>query len=102
EAGFSWTLPEALDLPDSSGVESLAFYMQVRLTPDGQPYVQSLTYRSGDITVGMERQDGGDKYNLVPAGVLRKIRRGRPWELPAPMHFYGFPKEVANCYANTE
>lgn len=103
EAGFSWTLPESL--PDSSLMllESLAFSTQVRLTPEGQAYVQSLSYTIGEGTVGMVRQDGSDdKYNLVSKGISSKRRRRRPLPLPAPMRFYGFPKEVANYYADAE
>lgn len=102
EAALSWTLPQALALPNSDKVAHLGFNTQVRLSPEGQPYAESLNYTLGDdVSVGMVRQDG-DHYNLAATGVYLKRRQGRPWPLPAPIRFYGFPDEVANYYQDAQ
>lgn len=40
------------------------------------------------------------KYALTCEGIDLVRQTGRPWELPAPIHFYGFPDETSVYYQN--
>lgn len=41
-----------------------------------------------------------DKYELMCEGYDLTRQLGRPWELPAPIHFYGFPDETSVYFQN--
>jgi predicted ATPase len=41
-----------------------------------------------------------DERTLVDLGPPLKRNRGRPWHLPAPVRFYGFPDEVRSYFKN--
>jgi predicted ATPase len=106
-----WTLPESLSFSDPrsrdrySG-ENLTFEASVGTDPrTSQVFVESLQYRLGSLDdrglrVRMELGKSGykltsDDYNLVR-------NPGRPWQLPPPVRFYGFPDEVFSYYQNAD
>jgi len=43
---------------------------------------------------------GRNEYELIAEGYELKRNRGRPWALPAPVKFYGFPDQVNAYYQN--
>ena len=70
--------------------------------------VRRMAYTLGDphaggLMVGM-KPDANDfqKYELVSEGYDLLRNPGRPWPLPAPTRFYGFPNEVAAFYQNAD
>ncbi len=53
------------------------------------------------ISVGMQRSGNSEeKYELFADNLKLVRNRGKPWPLPAPNHFYGFPIEVGLYYNN--
>ncbi|MCC6551754.1 MAG: DUF3696 domain-containing protein [Polyangiaceae bacterium] len=102
EVGLNWTSsPGDPALPVEDGEANLGFATRVRLTPEGQPHVESIFYGIGDVSVNMAESDSGG-YKLVATGIPLKRKRGRPWPLPAPVRFYGFPSEVENYYRDAQ
>jgi predicted ATPase len=61
-------------------------------------------YQFGGQRFGMRRTKKGEKagYELIEEGAPVKLarRRGRPWDLPAPVKFYVFPDRVWADYPN--
>jgi predicted ATPase len=100
---LAWSVPPT-DKPVSLGgnpVSDLAFSVDLRLTPEGQPFVESFRYRAGALEIGVKRKKH-DEYDLVASGIALKRRRGRAWPLPPPLRFYGFPDEAVNYYADID
>ncbi|HSN98977.1 MAG TPA: DUF3696 domain-containing protein [Candidatus Nanopelagicales bacterium] len=83
-------------------LESLGFRVEVMLTTEGQPVIAGFSYDFAENSVGMARREGEDTYDLVTAGVSLKRRKGRPWPLPRPIRFYGFPDEAQNYYQDAQ
>ncbi|MBM4024615.1 MAG: DUF3696 domain-containing protein [Planctomycetes bacterium] len=111
EVGLDWDLRSPLRIkdPEEKGdttlfeVNELKF--QVRIdgsgTPETPPFVRDFSYSFGQQTFGMAlRGQGGRKYELISRGYQPKRQVGRPWPLPAPVKFYGFPDEVSGYFQN--
>ena len=49
----------------------------------------------------MQRRTKDGKYDLVSEGYKEIRQTGRPWPLPPPYHFHGFPDEAVAYYQNT-
>ena len=49
----------------------------------------------------MERRETGNKYHLSSQNYNLLRQQGRPWPLPEPVRFYGFPDEATAHYQNT-
>jgi predicted ATPase len=49
----------------------------------------------------MQQRDGGHGFELVSERYKAIRHQGRPWPLPQPVRFYGFPDEVTAYYQNT-
>jgi len=109
---IEWSLPTERKLIDVlSGTEfsgsSIRFTAEAGLQGGRQdPVVRRMSYRLGDpssvgLEVGMEQQEGANgKYELTH-GKYKPVRNpGKPWPLPPPTRFYGFPDEVAAKYQN--
>ncbi len=101
---LSWTLPDGSDKPllvAGSPVKELTFSVDVRLTAEGQPFVEGFLYKAGNIEIGVKRK-GDDEYDLFARGFSLNRRRGRAWPLPPPVRFYGFPDEAVNYYKDLD
>jgi predicted ATPase len=106
-----WTLPESLGFVDPisrrrySG-EELRFEAAVGIDPKtSQVFVESLEYtlESQDdrgLSIGMAPFKQG--YKLTPHGFELVRNKGRAWQPPPPVRFYGFPDEVFSYYQNAD
>lgn len=111
EFDLRWTLDEPLVIDDPlsevaiSGSD-LAFHVSVRADKRQQPVVGSLSYRlyegrTMSLAVALERRNGGEKFDLKIDGYREVRHPGRPWPLPEPVRFYGFPDEATAHFQNT-
>ncbi len=70
--------------------------------------VQEMQYELGDLSedgllVEMKRKEPSkNKYELSSSPYKLKRKPGRPWLLPPPIRFYGFPDEVSAHYQNAD
>jgi predicted ATPase len=111
EFDLKWTLDEPLVVTDPLGDlatsgSQIAFHVSVRADKRQQPIVQSLSYqllegRTRALAASLERRNGGDKFDLKIDGYKEVRHPGRPWPLPEPVRFYGFPDEATAYYQNT-
>lgn len=111
EFELKWTLDEPLVVTDPLGDletsgSQIAFHVSVRADKRQQPIVESLSYQllSGErpaLVVSLERRNGGEKFDLKIGGYKEVRHPGRPWPLPEPVRFYGFPDEATAYYQNT-
>jgi predicted ATPase len=109
---IEWSLPSEMKLTDVlSDTEfsgsSVSFAAEAGLQGGRQdPTVRRMGYRLGDpsstgLEVGMEQQQGANgKYELTHHRYKPVRNPGKPWPLPPPTRFYGFPDEVAAKYQN--
>ena len=70
-----------------------------------QIFVESLEYTlgsedDGGLRVGMAPFKQG--YKLTPYGFELVRNKGRAWQPPPPVRFYGFPDEVFSYYQNAD
>jgi len=98
-----WRLPEPLTLPNRLRTGEMQFKVEVSTTEEGQPFVTRMTYlmEEADAHATMTRRPDGAGYDLATVPSLTR-RRGRAWQLPSPIRFYGFPDEVANYFQNSD
>lgn len=101
EIFLAWALNGSLELPNRARPTDLQFKVEVRLTPEGQPFVEALQYFTDQANAGMIRHQDGAGYDLSSVPALLR-RKGRPWPLPVPVKFYGFPDEVTNYFQNAD
>ncbi len=100
EITLGWDLPEPLEIPGDRP-KALQFTLQVRLTPEGQPLVNLARYRMAESYAVLERREDGAGYDLNSQPLLKR-GRGRPWALPPPIRFYGFPDEVRSYFQKAD
>ncbi len=93
---ITWRLPSPLELPRSRPTE-LRFLLDVGLGGEGQPYVHLARYMTDEVRVDLELREDAQGYDLKSEPPLKR-QKGRPWPLPAPVRFYGFPDEVWNYF----
>ncbi len=112
---FGWDLPQNIRVEDAisgkkfSG-DRIIFRAVVGLleTKRRDVAVQQMRYELGDLSedglvVVMQRKESGkNKYELSTLGYGLKRKRGKPWPLPAPVRFYGFPDEAGAHYQNAD
>jgi len=117
---FAWRLPKPLTVTDPrvepgkhkrehSG-ETIAFAAEVAQGngKDAIPLVKYMSYTLGDplsggLAVRMIASDSEvGRYDLKSEGYDFVRNRGKPWPLPAPIRFYGFPDEVKVYYQNAD
>jgi predicted ATPase len=111
EVELEWTLGQTLDVTDPLNGRvyrgtSQAFYVVIAADKRHQPFVQSLRYvlsnaEAAVLDVTMERRETGNKYDLASVHYNLLRQQGRPWPLPQPVRFYGFPDEATAHYQNT-
>ncbi len=107
---LGWNLPKELAIkdPDSNtgilfSTKHLAFSCRVGENGSDRLAVSRLSYSLDDQTFELRRKgQGGLKYELSNEGEgFRLVRtQGRPWDLPGPVKFYGFPDQVYAYYQN--
>ena len=106
---FEWTLSKSLLAKDpvSKGrailsTDRIAFNCVLGEHGTERLAVSEACYRVAEETFCLRRKDDKKvKYELTSAGSHRFVRtQGRPWDLPAPVKFYGFPDQVYAYYQN--
>lgn len=100
EITLAWRLQKALEIPGERP-EAIQFTLQVRLTPEGQPFVQLARYHMDRAYVVLERRADDTGYDLKSLPPLKR-KQGRTWALPPPVRFYGFPDEVRNYFQKAD
>jgi len=114
---LKWEMPSPLEFEDVlaqgkkySG-ERMAFHAVVGPAGGSRQdiVVWEMGYRLGDpkssgLEIVMKRKTNGngkkDEYDLKPESYNLERRAGRPWSLPSPTRFYGFPEEAVANYQN--
>jgi hypothetical protein len=112
--GLTWQLPAQMSIRDPRSKrryvgDRLSFIAQAGLSKGRLRTVQSEGFRyrlkSGDETtlgVRMRRDPKRtNRWRLVTENYELVRAKGRAWELPKPVQFYGFPDEAAIYYQNT-
>jgi predicted ATPase len=108
---LDWTLGESLEIQDPiteqrfSGTD-LSFQVSISADRRHQPLVQEFRYAvseegSKPIEIVMKRRETGGKFELTSDTYNLVRHPGRPWPLPEPVRFYGFPDEATAYYQNT-
>lgn len=105
-----WNLPRQLQVPrpdDSSQTlfttGQLTFACELGENGSERLAVANLEYGLPGHRFGLARKgQSGGKYELISEGdEFRFVRtQGRPWDIPAPVKFYGFPDQVYAYYQN--
>jgi len=105
-----WILPKELVIknPDRKTstlftTKQLAFTCKVGENGSDRLAVAELEYELSSQRFQMKRKGQGvAKYELLSEGGGFHFARpqGRPWDLPAPVKFYGFPDQVYSYYQN--
>lgn len=62
--------------------------------------VSAMQYQVGGGTVGLRQAAKPHDYELTASAYKFVRTQGRPWPLPAPAKFYGFPDQVRLYYQN--
>lgn len=96
---------KAPEQPKLSLFSSQDLEFACRLSENGSEKlgVSELSYGTGnDRFIMRRRKEGGNVYDLVSEGSSVEFKRtvGRPWPLPAPLKFYGFPDQVFAYFQN--
>ncbi|RMF31072.1 MAG: DUF3696 domain-containing protein [Chloroflexi bacterium] len=111
---FAFKWQERLELTigsASTSFQQVGFEAQIGREREGEPLrVASFRYRlsrrAGEApryTFGMSLASPEEgTYDLTAKGFTPKRSRGRPWPLPAPVRFYGFPDETFAYYQNVD
>jgi predicted ATPase len=107
---LNWNLVDPLVVRDPESktdtlfsADKLAFRCEVGENGADRLAVSSFEYDAdGNRFVLRRKGQSGAKYELANAGEgINFIRtQGRPWDLPAPVKFYGFPDQVYAYYQN--
>ena len=114
---YQWTLPKRISLTTSedggsiseSSIDSLSFHGQVGVFGKDNSYLEVekmeyTAYQNNDslISVSLDRVKKASSARAYKAASDKKLVRtkGRPWELPTPYRFYGFPDEMLNYFKN--
>ncbi len=112
-----WELPAVLSVRDPLSRQRyvgdrLSFTAAAR-QPEGRAraaqsegFAYELASRKGSVLrVAMERGESesrGNRWRLSARDYDLKRQKGRAWELPKPVQFYGFPSEAVVYYQNTD
>jgi predicted ATPase len=108
---LAWKLQEALKVADPSERKAMLFegrdlQFDATITENGSGrlVVDSMSYELAGHRFTMHRKSESEsKYELqYEGGEFHFLRtQGRPWALPAPVKYYGFPDQVKAYYQNT-
>jgi len=115
---YKWTLPKNVSLltsdggnnPDGTSVNSVSFHGLVGVL---EKDTQCLEVEKMEYTVGHDDQQilslmlervkkasSARAYKATAKDYKLVRTTGRPWEIPAPYRFYGFPDEMLTYYKN--
>ncbi|MBQ8707345.1 MAG: DUF3696 domain-containing protein [Succinivibrionaceae bacterium] len=115
---YHWTLPKPITLTmanddanaDDTEIDSLSFHGQIGVFGKDTNYleVESMKYaafrhKQKLLAVALERTEKGSSaraYKAVTDSFKLVRTSGRPWEIPSPYRFYGFPDEMLTYYKN--
>ena len=109
---LAWRFREVQRIPDPERqnatlfeVDAMTFRADI-CGETGRPVVEDFRYSFGGHEFGMSRRTAGDgtradKYDLVAGDYPVRRVQVRPWPLPAPVKFYGFPNQAVGYYQNT-
>lgn len=114
---LGWKLPKALKVPDPEGrpnrslFETKAIDFKAQIVGDADSGLSTAEFaysmRSGNAAYrfGMQGRESGNgrrdrEYELLADGYTPKRTPGRPWPLPPPVKFYGFPDQVNGYFQN--
>lgn len=112
EFDIGWTAAKPLIVRDPrSGIsvesKQLGFTSLIRYK-DGRLQTEKFDYRLGGegdqvLRVGLEQKENGKspKYELTAEPYELVRNKGKPWPLPSPVKFYGFPDEAVAYYQNS-
>ncbi|MCP5046813.1 MAG: DUF3696 domain-containing protein, partial [bacterium] len=86
----------------------LGFHSAIRQTQQGRVFAQDLSYTFDNFKFRMKKIKTDEyKYDISTEslnGEANKFQfkrgRGRGWELPSPIKFYGFPDQIKAYYQN--
>jgi len=104
-----WDLPDTLRIKNPEKKDKNLFEARdLRFDatiegPGGVPAVQEFSYSFQGNVFGMSLAEKTAKrlqYELTSAPYHAVRQRGRPWPLPPPMKFYGFPDEASAFFQN--
>lgn len=108
EIGWESASPVSVVDPLSTfrfSASNFQFLVEIKSDKNRQPQVECFLYTLGkkgsSVVAGMQRRPEDGKYELVVSGFQEVRRPGRPWPLPPPYHFHGFPDEAIAYYQNT-
>jgi predicted ATPase len=112
EFSLAWGLPKPMFVTDPLAIETI-MSSRIRFTANitsdskgAQQRVRSFQYLLANgatsLTVDMKpiESSGSSKYELSASNYKLVRNQGRPWKLPPPIRFYGFPDEVGAYYQN--
>lgn len=110
EFALKWNLTKALQVmrPDDNtrvlfSTDQLAFRCELGENGADRLAVSSFEYSLSGHTFKLRRKgQSAGKYELISDNdEFRFVRtQGRPWDIPAPVKFYGFPDQVYAYYQN--
>lgn len=104
EFDFQWKLAKMLKiLALDASFDQIGFKAALQQIQNngqtGKLSAINFEYTAGTYQFGMQR-NSPKEYELNSVPYTAKRQPGRPWELPAPVRFYGFPDEVFAYYQN--
>lgn len=113
--GIGWSFEKPFKITDPARKKftlfkgtDLSFSANIRQTDKGRVYMENLSYIFDNYKFLMKqtKKDRQD-YQIFAEALAGEEKRfefkrtpGRPWELPAPVKFYGFPDQVKAYYQN--
>lgn len=112
EFEFGWTTAKPLIVRDPHSANSVSSN-QIHFTSlirykDERLQTERFEYRLGSdedqaLHVGLEQKENGKapKYELIAKPYQLVRNKGKPWPLPSPVKFYGFPDEAVAYYQNS-
>lgn len=101
DGGLVLSNPDPFGMGDEFDENEIIFYCEVG-RHEGKVFVELMSYQFGDHVFEMKQTEDKGKYSLKSASPAIKFERnvGRPWDLPPPVKFYGFPDKVYSFFKN--
>lgn len=110
EISISWDLPKTREIKDPEHKDKNLFEIRniqsdIEIQEEsGSPIVKKFSHSFDQQKFGMQfKSQRGHRYEyglIWQTDYLLKKPVGKPWPLPAPIKFYGFPDEVSGRYTN--
>lgn len=115
---YSWELPKEIPLAIANGInndstlpiDSIVFHGQIGVFGKDTKYLEvekmeysALRDKNKLLSIELERvkkASSARAYNAKSTSYKLLRTAGRPWELPSPYRFYGFPDEMLTYFKN--